>query len=88
MSSSSFHQVSSLQVRSQTAGALGVEGKAPGFGAGDLVAAGEVDGVEEALRPGLIGSVGGFQRGHSPCHAAQRAESASACCRTVCTAAS
>ena len=46
--------------------ALRIEGKASGFGAGDLVTAGEVDGVEEALPPGLIGSVGGFQQGHSP----------------------
>ena len=61
MSLPSFHQVSSFQVRSQTAGAVGLESDTFGLGAGDLVAAGEVDGVEEVLRPRLAGS---FERRH------------------------
>ena len=42
-------------------GAVGLEGDAPGLGAADLIAAGEVHGVEKAPRSGREESVGGFE---------------------------
>ena len=44
--------------------AVRIEGNAAHFGAGHLVAAGEVDGVEEALRSGREEGVGGFKRSY------------------------
>ena len=45
-------------------GAIRLEGDAVCFGAGDLVAAGEVDGVEDAIRSEREDGVDGFERCH------------------------
>ena len=44
--------------------AVRIEGNAAHFGAGDLVAASEVDGTQEALRSGREEGVGGFKRSY------------------------
>ena len=60
----SFHHVSSRQVVSHAAALSDSRAMRVCFGAGDLVAAGEVDGVEDAIRSEREDGVDGFERCH------------------------